>query len=135
MKNKKALIIVGIAGAVIVLAALAFVALGIGNARGNKDSLLSEYFRALSAQNAQRVEELTTDAFVSDLPLDGLSPRSYRLYVMEGGSETAKRFAIVIARPDGSELLLLADASFVTKGLVSYIDSIRLAQRGNRIRE
>jgi len=135
MKNKKALIIVVIAGAVIVLAALAFVALGIGNARGNKDSLLAEYFRALSAQNAQRVEELTTDAFVSDLPLDGLSPRSYRLYVMEGGSETVRRFAIVIARQDGSELLLLADASFVTKGFVSYIDAISLSRRGNRIRE
>lgn len=135
MKNKKALIIVGIAGAVIVLFALVFVALGIGDARGKKDSLLTEYFRALSAQNAQRVEELTTDAFVSDLPIDGLSPRSYRLYAMEGGKESVKRFAIVIARQDGSELLLLADASFVTKGFLSYIDSIRLVQRGNRIRE
>ena len=136
MKNKNALIIVGIIGAVLVLGALGFLALSLSAARGSKADVLAEYFRALSTQDAQKIEKLTTGTFVSDLPLDGLSPKTYRLYSFSvSENDSTHRFAPVVTKPDGSETIYMADASHSAKGLSSRIESIKLIQVGRRIKE
>ncbi len=136
MKSKNALLIVGIVGAFIVLAALGFVALAVGNSRGAKSNLLTQYFRALSAQNAELIDELTTGSFNSDLPIDGLTPKAYRLYSFsEASDDELQRFALVITKADGAELIYLADIAYETKGFKTSINSIRLVQKGSRLKE
>jgi hypothetical protein len=136
VKSKNALLIVGIVGAFIVLAALGFVALTVGNARSTRSNLLTQYFRALSTQNAELIEDLTTADFGSDLPIDGLSPKAYRLYSFsEASDDELQRFALVITKADGAELIYLADIAYETKGLKTSISAIRLVQKGSRLKE
>lgn len=136
MKSKNALLIVGIVGAFMVLAALGFIALAVGNSRSTKSNLLTQYFRALSSQNAELIDDLTTGSFDSDLPIDGLSPKAYRLYSFSDASDDElQRFALVITKADGAELIYLADVAYETKGLKTSISAIRLVQKGTRLKE
>jgi hypothetical protein len=136
VKSKNSLLIVGIVGAFIVLAALGFVALTVGNARSTRSNILTQYFRALSAQNAELIDDLTTANFTSDLPIDGLSPKAYRLYSFsEFSDKELQRFALVVTKADGAELIYLADIAYETKGLKTYISAIRLVQKGTRLKE
>ena len=136
MKSKNSLLIVGIVGAFIVLAALGFVALTVGNARSTRSNILTQYFRALSAQNAELIDDLTTANFASDLPIDGLSPKAYRLYSFsEFSDDKLQRFALVVTKADGAELIYLADIAYETKGLKTSISAIRLVQKGTRLKE
>jgi hypothetical protein len=136
VKSKNALLIVGIVGAFIVLAALGFVALSVGSARSTRSNLLTQYFRALSTQNAELIDELTTGGFISDLPIDGLSPKAYRLYSFsEASVDALQRFALVITKADGAEHIYLADIAYETKGLKTSISAIRLVEKGSRLKE
>ncbi|TFG83933.1 MAG: hypothetical protein E4H20_04400 [Spirochaetales bacterium] len=136
MKNKRALLIIVLTGAVVIMAVAVFIAISLGNSQGARSNLLSSYFKALSERDTTLMEDLTTVGFSSDLPLDGLTPKTYSLYSFgQRGEPPAQRFALIVTNPDGSETVYLADMFFAQRGLNREVDAIRLIERGTGIKE
>lgn len=135
MRNPKRLVL-GVGAGALALGLAAIIALSVysGSAEG-RASLLVRYFRALSADDAVSVAELTSPSFESDLVLGPLARGTYELYDFGEEAEGTLRFVLIAPVPDGEDRAVLAEMEFRRVGLTNRIESVRRIDEGKRLTE
>ncbi len=135
MRNPKHLVL-GIGAGALALGFAAVIAISIySGSNEGRSSLLVRYFRALSADDAVAVAELTSPDFQSDLVLGTLARGTYELYDFGEEDEGSLRFVLVAPAPDGEKHAVLAEMDFRRVGLSNRIESIRRIDEGKRLTE
>jgi hypothetical protein len=135
MKNKKFAMAIAVGG-IVVVALAAFMAIG-WYSRNNaaKSSIIVQYYRALAADDTSAIAELASKDFSDQLGITGLKRGSYELYDLGESPEGALQFIIVVTGDKGEKRAILADMTYVKKGMQRQIGSIRLVDQGDRLKE
>jgi hypothetical protein len=135
MRNPKYLVL-GVGAGALALGLAAVIALSVysGSTEG-RASLLVKYFRALSADDAVALAELTSPDFQSELVLGTLARGTYELYDFGEEAEGSLRFMLVAPALDGKERAILGEMEFRQVGLSNRIESIRRIDEGKRLTE
>ena len=128
--------VIGIAAGALVLVLVVIAAIGVSmGSRGAKASIIVQYYRALSGDDPTAVDALKGADFVDQLGIVGLKRGSYELYDLGESIAGVLRYIIVLDGDNNKRRAILAEMSYSKRGLQRQIDSIRMVQQGNRLKE
>ncbi len=135
MRNPRlVLIIAGISTLAIAVALIVALTLYAGS-NDAKSSLLVKYFRSVSSGDPEAVAELTSPSFASDLEIPALERGMYELYDFGEQDQNTVRFLILVTGTDGKKRAMLADMTYVRRGIANLVESIVKVDEGIDLKE
>lgn len=135
MRNPKTIALVA-AIAIVALAAAGFLAFNVyAGSKSARESLLASYFRAYASGDTAAIADLTASSFTTDLGLAKLTRGSYELYEMAATTDGALRFILVFDGTSDAKRAIVADMHYKRTGFSNRIESMKLVDQGNQIKE
>jgi hypothetical protein len=120
----------------LVIALVVIVAVGVHvGSQWAKTYLIVQYYRALSADDQEALEEMTAKGFTDQLGIVDLKRRSYSLYDLGESIDGVLRYIIVLDGANGNKRAILAEMTYSKRGSPRKIESIRLVDQGKRLKE